>query len=345
MTFLRHAIAVLVLPFTVTVVIPAVALVWRGEPYVRIDPLAALVTGIVGLIPLAFVVWTIGLFAVTGRGTLAPWSPTERLVVRGPYRYVRNPMIMGVMGVLIAEAVITQSGVIALELAVFVLANTTYIPIREERDLLARFGAEYEVYARNVPRWAPRLTAWTGKDDGVPRRSPDDLVWVTIPAERVRGVFVVYVLSVVALIVFLALAVWSAVGDGPGVGWLLVSGVVAWALLDLRDAWVDALRDPPPELVFGRLHDDGSTFELRDGPDGKPVAGWRFVRRDKGAFVLMRKRLASRALVKRLRPEHRPFRMALSYEPQGKPDGEGWICYPASAAWEDPPGAWRPVDA
>jgi protein-S-isoprenylcysteine O-methyltransferase Ste14 len=344
-TFLRHAFAILVLPFTVTAIVPAIALIWRGTPYVRIDPLAALVTAVVALIPLAFVAWTIGLFAVTGRGTLAPWDPTEKLVVRGPYRHVRNPMILGVMGILIAEAVITRSGVITIELALFVLANTTYIPIREERALLERFGEEYETYARNVPRWAPRLTAWDGKDDGVPRRSPDDLVMVQIPIEHARGLVTVFVLAVLALVVFLGMAVWSAVADGPSLIWVMLAGAVAWALLDLRDAWVDAFRDPPPPQVFGRMHPDGKTFELREEPDSRPVAGWRFVRRDKGTFVLMRKRLVSRGLVKGLRPKHRPFRMAVLYEPQGKPDDDGWIRYPASAAWEDPPGEWRPVKA
>ena len=117
-----------------------------------------------------------------------------------------------------------------------------------------------------------------------------------------------------ALLVFMGLAVWAFLGDGPGVQWLLLSGVAAWALLDLRDAYVDALRDPPPSLVFGRMLPNGNTLELRDSPDGKPVAGWRFVRRDKGSFVLMRKRLASRALVKHVRPKERAFRMAVLYE-------------------------------
>ena len=59
-------------------------------------------------------VWTVRLFARIGRGTLAPWDPTERLVVEGPYAHVRNPMITGVLAVLLGEALIFGSTAIAI---------------------------------------------------------------------------------------------------------------------------------------------------------------------------------------------------------------------------------------
>jgi protein-S-isoprenylcysteine O-methyltransferase Ste14 len=150
----RHVIAVLVLPGTVTIVVPAVILgLWGAD----VDP----VTGVVGALAVtagvALVAWTINLFATVGHGTLAPWDPTSALVVRGPYRYVRNPMITGVATILAGEALFFRSWGIAIELGVFVVVNAVYFPVVEEPGLRRRFGAEYEEYRARVPRWLPRV--------------------------------------------------------------------------------------------------------------------------------------------------------------------------------------------
>ena len=100
---------------------------------------------------------TIGLFGRVGEGTLAPWDPTRKMVVQGPYRRVRNPMITGVGLVLLGEAVALGSVPIAIELGVFALANALWMPLVEEPGLARRFGAEYESYRREVPRWIPKL--------------------------------------------------------------------------------------------------------------------------------------------------------------------------------------------
>ena len=165
------------------------------------------------------------------------------------------------------------------------------------------------------------------------------------PLVEAKGILAVYVLSVLALLAFVAFLIWTVIGGAPGPQWLLVVGAVAWALLDLRDARIDAVRPPPPLQVFGRMLEDGKTFEIREAPDGEPVGGWRFVRRDKGAFILMRPRIASRGLVKRHRPKAVSFRMATLYEPKGRPNAEGWVRYPASATFDEPPGKWTPVKA
>ncbi len=340
----RHAAATRILSLIVTVAVPAAALLGRGAPYVRVAPWIAEFTAAAALLPLALIISTIERPAANRDQALAPQAPLRRMAVRGPYRFVRNPRAIGVAGVLAAAAGVTQSGIVAGALVLCVLASAIHVPVVEERRLLARFGDAYGMYARNVPRWLPRLTAWNGRDDGIPRRAPDELILATVPALQVRGLVLMHALAVAAMLALAVLLVWSALAGGPGVQWVLVALAATWAVLDLRDAWTDALRDPPPPLLFGRLRDDGTTFELRDAPDGRPVAGWRFVRREKGAFVLMRRRLASRALVKHLRPRHRPFRMAQLYEPQGRPDGDGWIRYPASAAWQDPPGAWQALE-
>jgi protein-S-isoprenylcysteine O-methyltransferase Ste14 len=103
---------------------------------------------------------TIGLFSHEGEGTLAPWDPTRRLVVSGPYRRTRNPMITGVGLILLGQGLVLGSVAILTELAVFALVNGLYMPLVEEPGLRRRFGAEYEAYARAVPRWIPRRTPW-----------------------------------------------------------------------------------------------------------------------------------------------------------------------------------------
>jgi protein-S-isoprenylcysteine O-methyltransferase Ste14 len=108
-------------------------------------------------IGLALVAWTVRLFVGVGQGTLAPWDPTSTLVVRGPYRYVRNPMITGVATILAGEALLFRSWGIVVELAIFVVVNALYFPLVEEPGLRRRFGAEYEEYRARVPRWLPRV--------------------------------------------------------------------------------------------------------------------------------------------------------------------------------------------
>ena len=106
---------------------------------------------------LTLVAWTVGLFATEGEGTLAPWDPTARLVIRGPYRFVRNPMIGGVFLVLLGEAALFGSPALLIWLAAVLAVNTVYIPLVEEPGLRKRFDEEYDAYCRAVPRWLPRV--------------------------------------------------------------------------------------------------------------------------------------------------------------------------------------------
>jgi protein-S-isoprenylcysteine O-methyltransferase Ste14 len=162
----REARAVLLLPCTVTIVIPALILWGTGDVNVGWSPdgAAAALPPLVGVallaVGLVLVVWTIRLFSREGDGTLAPWDPTAKLVVRGPYRHVRNPMISGVAFVLAGEATLLGSKALALWFAAVVLVNAIYIPLVEEPGLRRRFGAEYDAYAASVPRWLPRVTPW-----------------------------------------------------------------------------------------------------------------------------------------------------------------------------------------
>lgn len=110
---------------------------------------------------LGLMIMTIRMFITIGKGTLAPWDPTRRLVVVGIYRYVRNPMISGVCAVVLGEAVLFGSLPLLTWALIVIAVNLVYIPLSEEPGLRKRFGAEYDEYARSVPRWIPRRTPWT----------------------------------------------------------------------------------------------------------------------------------------------------------------------------------------
>ena len=110
MTLLRHLLAIAVLPFTVTVLIPLWVARNNGTQFALGSTATAVAIQTLGAVLLAIglrlFVASLSRFATEGRGTLAPWDPPRELVVTGPYRYVRNPMISGVVLVLFGEAAV-----------------------------------------------------------------------------------------------------------------------------------------------------------------------------------------------------------------------------------------------
>jgi protein-S-isoprenylcysteine O-methyltransferase Ste14 len=116
--------------------------------------------GVLICLGLVLMVATIRLFMTVGKGTLAPWNPPQRLVARGVYRYVRNPMISGACCLLLGEAVLTASLPLLGLFALAVIVNVVYIPLSEEPGLAKRFRDDYFTYKQNVPRWIPRLKPW-----------------------------------------------------------------------------------------------------------------------------------------------------------------------------------------
>jgi protein-S-isoprenylcysteine O-methyltransferase Ste14 len=132
---------------------------WRffGLGRVQLDrrtpgQVAGLLVLAIGAVVLAVCIWE---FAARGRGTLAPMDPPRDLVVSGLYRYVRNPMYLGVATVLLGELLLTRSrGLLAFAAAWFVVVNLFIIGY-EEPNLRRRFGASYERYAGTIGRWLP----------------------------------------------------------------------------------------------------------------------------------------------------------------------------------------------
>jgi protein-S-isoprenylcysteine O-methyltransferase Ste14 len=162
---LRHVLSVFILPVTVVVAVPlwiareyAVRASWPASPTGWGAAAAGAAMATIGL---ALFTASLRHFAIHGRGTLAPWDPPRRLVVRGPYRYVRNPMISGVIFMLSGLALGLRSAPHATWAACFMVANLLQIPLLEEPQLEARFGSAYRRYRSAVPRFVPRTRPWT----------------------------------------------------------------------------------------------------------------------------------------------------------------------------------------
>jgi protein-S-isoprenylcysteine O-methyltransferase Ste14 len=166
MRVLRHVLAIVLLPGMATLLVPA--LLVSGDEVAAWPP--ALLGAALIALGLVLMTQTIALFATAGDGTLAPWDPTSRLVVRGPYRRVRNPMISGVLCVLLGEALLFTSTALLAWAALFLAINAIWFPLVEEPGLRQRFGADYDAYRAAVPRWLPRLRPWIN-DNGPPERA------------------------------------------------------------------------------------------------------------------------------------------------------------------------------
>ncbi len=154
--------AILILPVNVLIVIPALILFFSDDRRELPSAGTAVLGGLFFCVGLFLVVSTMRLFWKEGLGTPAPWSPPSKLVVEGPYRHVRNPMISGVLFILMAEVCFFLNNGVALWFLLFALINAVYIPLVEEKGLEKRFGKSYLIYKENVPRWIPRLLPWKG---------------------------------------------------------------------------------------------------------------------------------------------------------------------------------------
>ena len=105
----------------------------------------------------ALALWCILTFALIGRGTPAPFDPPRKLVIQGPYRYVRNPMYLGAALTLCGVALFYRSRALLAYMAVFLIATHIFVVWYEEPTLTRLFGADYEAYRTRVGRWLARV--------------------------------------------------------------------------------------------------------------------------------------------------------------------------------------------
>ena len=141
----------------VLIYVPARLLAWTGIVHptsIGWQQVAGMVVGAFGAV---IALWCVFTFATTGQGTPAPFDPPRQLVIRGPYRFVRNPMYIGAGLALGGAALFYQSLPILGYTFLFFLATHLFIVWVEEPTLLRTFGGEYEAYCRHVGRWRPRL--------------------------------------------------------------------------------------------------------------------------------------------------------------------------------------------
>ncbi len=154
-TLIPRSLIALVLPIIVVILVPN----WLLNSYPTesshfILQLAGIIIFASGL-SLAF--WCMLLFFNIGRGTIMPWDPTRKLVAVGPYQYMRNPMISGVIAMLAGEALFFGSVAIGILAATFFMINHLYFIYSEEPGLEKRFGESYRDYKKDVPRWLPKF--------------------------------------------------------------------------------------------------------------------------------------------------------------------------------------------
>jgi len=157
--------AIIILPGTVLVFVPTAILLLAGSSSFAADlqtPTEFTFYAACALFAAGgyLSVRTATLFTTLGEGTPAPWEPPQKLVIRGPYRFVRNPMITGVILVLLGECILFNSWLIFLWTLVFIVGNMLYLPLMEEKGLIVRFGDPYREYRDQVPRWVPRFEKW-----------------------------------------------------------------------------------------------------------------------------------------------------------------------------------------
>jgi protein-S-isoprenylcysteine O-methyltransferase Ste14 len=164
MALLRHLLAIAILPFTVVVLVPFLLAQRYGVTPAFGRPIGFLLVQVsgCGLLGVGFVLFVASVwrFVTEGQGTLAPWDPPRVFVARGPYQFVRNPMISGVILCLFGEALVLLSLPHTLWAVSFLVLNLLYIPLVEEPQLKRRFGESYEEYCRHVRRFIPRLRPW-----------------------------------------------------------------------------------------------------------------------------------------------------------------------------------------
>jgi protein-S-isoprenylcysteine O-methyltransferase Ste14 len=154
MVALKTLIFSILVPGTVAGVVPWLLLQKSGGAVLLLPSI-----WMVGFLPLllgvGFYLWCAGAFTFIGKGTPAPIDAPKVLVIQGPYQWVRNPMYIAVLSVVIGEAILFRSFLLVGYALLVGLTVHMFVVFVEEPSLRRQFGASYETYLRAVPRWLP----------------------------------------------------------------------------------------------------------------------------------------------------------------------------------------------
>jgi protein-S-isoprenylcysteine O-methyltransferase Ste14 len=156
---LGSALFLLVAPGVVAGLIPWALTGWHLEPA---PPLVRAAGALLIALGAGFLLHAFARFVIEGLGTPAPVAPTQRLVVGGVYRYVRNPMYLAVGATIVGQALLLGQLELLAYAAAFGVVVVCFVRLYEEPTLADRFGESYEAYRRAVPGWLPRLPPWPG---------------------------------------------------------------------------------------------------------------------------------------------------------------------------------------
>jgi protein-S-isoprenylcysteine O-methyltransferase Ste14 len=149
-------------PGTLAVYIPWSITEWHlKRAFFGLDALRVVGAALVFL-GLIVLVESFARFVWKGFGTPAPVAPPTRLVVTGFYRRVRNPIYVGLIAIIVGEALILGDEKMLIYAAILWLFFHVWVLAIEEPTLVSSFGDEFATFKENVPRWLPRLTAWSG---------------------------------------------------------------------------------------------------------------------------------------------------------------------------------------
>jgi protein-S-isoprenylcysteine O-methyltransferase Ste14 len=149
----------LLAPGVVAGLIPWLITGWRWHDWAGAVWIVVPIAWIMIAAGAAFLLHAFALFA-RHRGTPAPVAPTETLVVTGVYRFVRNPMYLAVLAIILGQALLFGSWWLLVYAAIVLAAFVGFVKVYEEPTLTDTYGQPYLEYRRHVPGWWPRLTPW-----------------------------------------------------------------------------------------------------------------------------------------------------------------------------------------
>jgi protein-S-isoprenylcysteine O-methyltransferase Ste14 len=163
---LGSALFFVVAPFVLAGLIPWGMTRWAFRPAFLDLEVTRAIGVLLILVGLPGLVDSFARFALQGLGTPAPVAPTKNLVVTGLYRYVRNPIYVAVVAIILGQAMLFGDSRLILFGALLWLGFHLFVVAYEEPTLQLTFGAEYQTYRANVPRWIPRVTPWRAPEAG-----------------------------------------------------------------------------------------------------------------------------------------------------------------------------------